>query len=114
MTVSATQVAQMVATLADLRATTVALETYSGESAYGPIYAASVNKTCYVVPARRLVRNAEGLEVISEVTIHADPADEADFTAESRVTIATRISTVITVSAKNLRGHVVDLEVACS
>jgi hypothetical protein len=114
MTVSASQATQMAATLSDLRNTTVAVETRTGEGAYGPVYAASANKTCYVVPIRRLVRNANGEEEVSEMTIHAAPADETAFTPGTRLTVATRISTVITASAKNIRGLVIDVEVSCT
>jgi len=114
MTISATQVTQMCTFGGTLMGDTVAVETYSGESAYGPIYAASANVTCNIDSTRRLVRNSEGMEVVSELTLHVASADEAKFTPESRVTIATRISTVLAVSPKAFKGQVVYVEVACS
>lgn len=114
MTVSTTQAAQMAAELAKLMATTVAVETYSGENGYGPSYATSANVTCYVVPTRRLVRNADGEEELSEVTIHVPPASESKFTPGSRVTIGGRVSTVIAAGLKTYCGCGVNVEVACS
>jgi len=93
-------------------ADTVAVETYSGDGAYGPIYAASVNVTCNVNAKRKLVRNAAGDEVVSEVTLQVKAADEAKFTPESRVSISTYVSTVLAVSPKAFRGQVVYVEVA--
>lgn len=92
----------------------VAVETYAGTTAYGPSLAASVDVTCHVMRTRRLVRNADGVEVVSEVTLHAAAADEAKFTPESRLTIGTQVSTVLAVSPKTLRGEVVYVEVAGS
>lgn len=114
MTVTAAQAAQMAAELSHVRATTVAVETYSGEGGLGPVYASSANITCYVVPVRRLVRNDQGVEVVSELTLHAAAADETKLIPESRITIGTRVSKVITAAPKNFRGVVVDVEVACS
>ena len=114
MAVSAAQVAQMDRKLIAMMGTTVAVETYSGESAYGPIYATSVNVTCNVDTTRRLVRNANGDEVLSEFTIHVPAADEAKFTPESRVTIASKVSTVLAVSPKAYKGQVVYVKAACS
>jgi hypothetical protein len=94
-------------------ADTVAVETYSGDGAYGPIYAASVNVTCNINAKRKLVRNAAGDEVVSETTLHVKAADAAKFTPETRVTIATKVTTVIGTSPKAFRGVVVHVEVTC-
>ena len=114
MTLSTTQAAQIAAFLADTRATTVAVETYTGAGAYGPVYATSANVTACLMNKRRMVLNSEGREVVSELTIHAAPADAAKFTPESRVTIAAKTSTVILAAPKEYRGNVVDVEVACT
>jgi len=111
---TATQVAQARLAVADTMGTTVAVETWTGEGAYGPVYAAPVDKTCNVDTTRRLVRNSDGEEVVSELTLHIAPADEAAFAPESRVTIATRVSTVLGVSPKQFKGQVVYVKVACS
>jgi hypothetical protein len=114
MTVSAGQVTQMKAMLGRTMAQTVAVETFQGETGIGPKFAASSNVTCNVSASRRLVRNAEGEEVTSEFTIHVPAASEASFTPHSRVTIGSRVSTVLAVSPKSYRGQVVYVEVACA
>jgi hypothetical protein len=93
---------------------TVSIETYSGESAYGPIYAASANVVCKVSTARQLVRNSAGDEVVSEATLYVLPADATPFTPESRVTIAGRMSTVLSVAPQTARGVTVVVKVTCS
>ncbi len=93
---------------------TAAVETYSGESAYGPVYAASVTIACNIDPKRRLVRTIDGAEALSELTIHVHPDDAALLVPESRITVEGRQSSIITVSAKTLRGSVSHVEAACS
>ncbi len=93
---------------------TIAVETYSGEGAYGPVYATSAAVTCNVDATRRLVRNANGDEVVSELTLQVAAVDEVKFTPQSRVTVGTRLSTVLAVSPKTFRAQVVYVEVACS
>jgi hypothetical protein len=93
---------------------TVAVETYGGEGAYGPVYAASVNVKCNLDQTRRLVRTAAGDEAVSELTLQVHPDDVAYFTPESRLTVATRVSRVMSVKDQAFRGGTVYLEVACS
>jgi len=114
MSLTATQVAQTRVEVAKNMGTTVAVETFSGESGVGPIYAASANVTCGVSTTRRLVRNADGEEVVSERTLYVASTDEAKFTPNSRITIATLVSTVIAVSPKEYKGQVTHVEVACT
>lgn len=114
MSLSTTQIAQLRVLLADMMGSTVAVETYSGDSAYGPIYAASANVTCDVDATRRLVRNSNGDEVISELTLRVNAADDAKFTPESRVTVSSRVSTVLAVSPQDYKGTIAYVEVACS
>jgi hypothetical protein len=111
---SVAQVAQARISAEANMGTVVAVETYSGESAYGPLYGASASVTCAVDATRRLVRGADGVEVVSEFTLLVASCDEAKFTPESRVTIATRTSTVLSVSPRAFRGGTVYVEVACS
>ena len=85
---------------------TVAVETYSGDSAYGPIYAASTSIHCHIDARRHLIRNTYGDEVVSEATLYVHPDDAAPFTPESRVTIPTgRVSSVLTVAPSTWRGN---------
>ena len=93
---------------------TVPVETYSGQGAYGPVYAGSVAVRCNVDDTRRLVRDASGVEVLSEATLYVRPEDAALFTPESRLTIAGRASRVITVSPQVVRGYVSWLKVTCA
>ena len=104
----------------------VPVATYSGESAYGPAYAAEVRALVNVDATRRLVRNADGDEVVAEATLQAhpttrlvdangQPAGTADalelFAPESRVTIDGRTSTVIAAKPNTLRGRTVFVEI---
>ena len=114
MSLTATQVAQARLAVQDAMGTTVAVETWTGEGAYGPVYADPVDIVCNVDSTRRLVRNANGEEVVSEFTLQAKRADEATCAPESRVTIAGRVSTVLAVSPKQFRGQVVYVKVACT
>ena len=113
MSLSTTQVAQVRAALGDLMGATVAIETYSGESATGPLYAASANVTCNVHATRQLVRNADGDEVLSEFTIHVPAASVALFTPGSRVTVAGNTSEVLVVSPKTYTAQIAYVDVAC-
>lgn len=92
----------------------VAVETYSGDSAYGPIYGTSATVLCKVSTLRQLVRNSAGDEVVSEATLYVLPADESKFTPETRVTIAGRASTVLSVAPQTARGVTVVIKVTCS
>lgn len=114
MTLSPRQAAQITANIIDTMGSTVSVETYSGESGYGPLYAAAVSVVCNVQSSRKLVRNSSGDEVVSETTLHVAPDDAAAFTPETRVTISSKVSTVITSSPKTYRGEVVYIEVTCT
>ena len=92
----------------------VTVEPYSGESGYGPIHAAAATVLGKISATRQLVRNSDGEEVVSEVTLYVHPADAAPFVPGSRVTIATRVSTVIAVSPQGRPGEDVLVKVACS
>jgi hypothetical protein len=100
----------------------VAVETYSGEGAYGPNFDAPVTVKVNVDQTRRLVRNTAGDEVVSEATlaVHPQPRDETSgelldattlFTPESQVTISGRAAKVIGVKPNTVRGRIVFLKV---
>jgi hypothetical protein len=93
---------------------TVSVETYSGQSAYGPIYAAAVSVSVNVDATRRLVRAPDGREAVSEMTLLVHPDDLAKFTPETRITFGGRASTVLAVGPQTFRGYTVSAEVACS
>jgi len=75
---------------------TVTIEVYSGESAYGPQYAAPVAARAYVEETSRTVRAKDGEEVTSTATkMWLFPTQECP--PESRVTLPSgRVASVIT------------------
>lgn len=102
----------------------VTVSTYSGEGAYGPVVAAAVTVWCNVDETRRLVRDANGDETVSEavLTLHprtrtttqtiVDPATV--FTPESPVTIRGRATRVISTKVHTIRGTTAAVEVTCA
>ena len=92
----------------------VSVETCTGSGAYGPILAAAATVLCKVSNTRQLVRDANGEEVVSEMTLYALPADEAKFLPDSRVTFAARTSTVLGVSPQGRPGETVLVKVTCT
>ncbi len=52
---------------------TVTVRPYTGAGAYGPAYGAPYTVPCLLRWKRRMVRTAEGREVVSEATITAAP-----------------------------------------
>jgi hypothetical protein len=92
----------------------VSVEPYAGQGAYGPVYTAPQTVSVALDHTRRLVRNSEGAEVVSEATLYVHPDDEARFPAQSRVTIAGRTSEVLATSPQTMRGQTVLVKVACS
>jgi len=83
---------------------TVTVAAYRGDGAYGPVYdPARQVQPCFVDDARRLVRAADGSQVVSEATVYA-PADTVA-PAGSRLTLPTgRVTTVITAKALTAAG----------
>ncbi|MFF4412118.1 hypothetical protein ACFYY8_06265 [Streptosporangium sp. NPDC001559] len=80
----------------------VLIEPLTGEGPFGPEYGEQVAVRCFVDAKRRLVRDAEGAEVISETTIFM-PLDTT-CPAGSRVVIGDRASTVITAARRDGGG----------
>lgn len=101
----------------------VTVRTYTGESAYGPSYAAPVATLCQLDSTRKLVRSRAGStggagdEVVSEETLllspDLDPALdlESAFLPESLVTVRGREAQVIDVKPHLRRGVTIYLEV---
>lgn len=75
---------------------TLSLEPYAGSGAYGDQYGAAVSVPCYYEGKRRLVRDGNGDEVVSEATAWVQPG--VDVPDGSRVTVLGRTTHVITVS----------------
>ncbi len=70
---------------------TVTVETFIGTSGYGvdifnaPVVLAPPNG-CFVENARKVVRNKDGIEVVSNTHVYTSAANGALFTTDSRVT----------------------------
>lgn len=82
---------------------TLTVATYRGTNGYGEdVYAAPFTIApplgCMIEPKRRLVRDQNGAEVVSETTIYTYPTHTARFVPGSRVTVGTDVATVITVA----------------
>lgn len=108
---------------------TVTVATRTGEGAYGPITAAAVEVVCQIDETRRLVRDSNGDEAVSEATLTLHPrtrvldaegqiVDTVDplevFTPESPVTIGGRASRVLSVKVTKVRSSVLGVEVTCA
>lgn len=79
-----------------LKVHTATVEPYTGSGAYGNIYGTPVKVAGYYEGVRRLVRNDEGDEVVSEGTFHADLG--VDIPSGSRVAVAGRTTWVVSVA----------------
>lgn len=90
---SRTTAAWTEAWLLDQAGQDVTVETYDGQGAYGEIYGPPRTVRCLVDDRRRLVRTAQGDEVVSETTIVCDLGE--DIPPESRITVGGRATTVI-------------------
>lgn len=93
---------------------TVSVETYAGESGVGPVFAASVDVVCQVDPTIQMVRNANGEEVVSALTIHVADTDAAKFAPQSRLTVSGRKSTVLSNNGIEFSGQLVYAQVVCT
>ncbi|SNS43657.1 hypothetical protein SAMN06309944_0250 [Micrococcales bacterium KH10] len=78
---------------------TVTVRTLIGTGAYGDVHAEPVEVTCFAEDKRRLVRNSDGKEVISETTLSGPVERSLIWTPGSLVTLPSgREATVITTS----------------
>lgn len=75
---------------------TLQIEPYLGSGAYGDQFGAARSVRCYYEGKRRLVRDGDGNEVVSEATVYVNPGE--DIPDGSRVRIFGRDSHVITVA----------------
>lgn len=96
----------------------VTVQAYSGETAYGPTYAAPVITRCQIDATRRLVRSQVGDEVVSETTLRLSPDQdrtldlEVLFVPESLVNVRGRGAKVISLKPHIDGGRLVYVEVA--
>lgn len=72
---------------------TVTVEPYEGDGAHGPIYGAPVEVDCLIDESRKVVRNADGVEVVSEVTFFCGVDEQVP--PSSKVTVRGRDTYVI-------------------
>ncbi|MFI6497177.1 hypothetical protein [Nonomuraea typhae] len=70
------------------------IEPFQGDGAYGPVFGAPFEARCLVDDERRLVRDAQGAEVVSDTTVFFPPGTTCP--EGSRVTVNGRQTTVIT------------------
>lgn len=75
---------------------TVLVAPYEGQGAYGETYGPERTVRCFIDDTRRLVRNTNGDETVSETTVLCRLGE--DIPPESRVTVNGRVTTVIAVS----------------
>ncbi len=103
---------------------TVTISTYQGDGAYGAVFADPVNVRVNVDTTRKLVRDANGEQVVSDVTLAAHPQTRDDqggthdpvalFAPGSKVTVNGRDSEVIGTRAATIRGTTAWVEVTCT
>jgi hypothetical protein len=74
----------------------------AGEGAYGPVQADPVTISCLWEDKRRMVRTAEGREVLSSATVIAPPG--TDIPAGSLLTRGGRTATVMHVATHDAGG----------
>lgn len=86
---------------------TATIETFTGAGAYGDVFASPVTVSCFVDPSRRLIRNANGEQVVSESTLYTPVTNAALFTNDSRVTVNGVVARVVKVNT--LTSGVLDL-----
>ncbi|GAA2037363.1 hypothetical protein GCM10009740_31450 [Terrabacter terrae] len=85
----------MFAAAADFQPTTVTVRTKTGSGANGDIFSAPIDRAVFLEDSRRLVRNANGEQVVSETTLYADPGDLDAFAPDSKVTLPGRTARVL-------------------
>ena len=88
-----------------LQQDSVTIESYLGDTAYGPNYGPPEVIKCFLDDARKFVRDANGEQVVSETTIYIDliaaNALGTPITAYSRVDIGTRKTTILSVKIQD-------------
>lgn len=80
----------------------VTVEPYLGQSAAGPRYGPAVTVRCFVDDTRRLVRDAAGVQVVSESTVYCQLGVTAP--PKSRVNVFGREAFVITAKRRDGGG----------
>lgn len=86
------------------------VEPLTGTGAYGPVYGPTIAVPCYYEGRRRLVRDGDGAEVISEGTAYTNLRD--DIPAGSRATIHGRKTWALQVTRLDDGGALDHLAIA--
>ena len=81
----------------------ITVEPLLGDGPYGEMYGPPAVVPCFLDRGRRLVRNANGDEVVSEVTAYCPLSAEESFPTDSRVTLPGTTETVAYVIAAHPR-----------
>ena len=82
--------------MAEFYVHTAAVEMFLGTTGYGEdTFAAPVNVACFAEETRRLVRDKDGEQVVSESTLYTFPITGPLFAPDSRVTLNGMVSRVI-------------------
>lgn len=85
--------------LADFWVHTVSVQTYQGTNGAGvKTYATAQSVPCFLSRKLRFVRDANGNQITSSATVSADTVWAAMLTAQSKVTVDGRVTTVISVA----------------
>lgn len=89
--------------LADFYVHTATVQTKTGTGSRGDIFApASAPIPCFTDDSRKLVRDKDGQQIVSESTLYTYPANATLFTPGSKVTIGTgRTAIVIRVNVND-------------
>lgn len=98
---------------ANLQRDPISVRERLGVSSTGPEFAAAVSLYGRVEFGRRLVRNADGDEVVSEVTLYVHPDDADPFTPLSEVTLSGYVTHVISAHPQGRPGETVLVKVTC-
>lgn len=87
---------------------TVTVETFSGTSSDGDVFASPVAKKCFREDKTRLIRDATGEQIVSQTTLFGPLSDLAAYVTDSRVTLPSRQSRVIVAMARDSGGRFPD------
>lgn len=89
---------------------TVTVEALTGRSSVGELYGAATPLRCMAQGQRRLVRNSEGDEVLSTLTLYAAPGQAASIPPGSRITWSGITTEVIGSANRDSGGLAADAE----
>jgi hypothetical protein len=93
---------------------TVTVEPWTGSGAYGDVWGTPFGIACFVEDKRRLVRAADGSEVVSETTVYTNRGPEIP--NRSRVTLPSGRKPLVIVVSDHDGGDLPvpsHLEIAC-